>query len=395
MKFLYASSLFAALATAGTSLPASEPDFYNYAGRCTAMTQLPEPGGPHQVGTSTFHFTDASRPEQGSADPNDRRQVIFQLWYPAIRAADGDPVAYVPELDQIRAAFSADPRDVPQKLAKGLAPYACIATEAYADAPVSDLAKRYPVIVLSPGGGVSRHWHTAQAQEFASRGYVVVVLSHAYSGLDLFPGLPVLSVERWLAPRAATPEQRTALDEAMSDELALDARFGLTQVENIASGAISHPLNGRIDLSRVAIAGHSRGGKTVARACSSDSRFKACVTYDNLAPERERATGLRTPQLTVRTAWEPDRRDTLHAYMKLNPGAAVDVEIAQATHFTFTDLQIVDPQQYPAKLDPVRGLSLANGITLDFLDSVWAGKAPTLSGFAKPGEVTVWTNHDS
>jgi len=365
-------------------------DFTNIDSHCTKVIALPEPTGPNHIGTSTFHFVDQARAEDGTADANDRRQIIFQLWYPAIGGRDATPVAYVPELETFRAFFSADSRDIPQKISRDLANYGCVLTHSYRDLPASDLSPKYPVLVFSPGGNMSRHWHTALAEEFASRGYVVLVLSHALNGLDAFPGLKVMAPERWALPKDATPDQEAANDNAMSEELARDARFALDRLSDISSGAIKHPLNGRIDMTKVAIAGHSRGGNTVARGCSTDPRFKACITYDNIGPDREEKTGLKTPQLTVRTSWSPDRKEELRSYLNKNPTTAEDVEITGATHFTFTDLQIVDPENYKPKLDPVKGLRLAEDITDKFIRDVFAQKVPELSSFAMPGAVEVW-----
>lgn len=370
-------------------------DFANIASNCGQSIALPEPRGPHQVGTSTFQFVDRSRPEGGTANPNDQRQVIFQLWYPAVKNRNSSPVAYAPELETMRAFFSADSRDVPQKIAQNLERYGCVLTHAFADAPSSSLARQYPVLVFSPGGNMSRHWHTAQAQEFASRGFIVVMLSHALSGLDVFPGLPVMAPDRWALAKDATAEQEAANDSSLSDELAMDARFALDRVADIASGKVRHPLNGRVDLARVAIAGHSRGGNTVGRACSTDPRFKACITYDNIGPDREQASGIKTPQLIIRTPWGAERKQSLRTYLAKNPTYAADVEIAGTTHFTFTDLQIVDPAHYEHKLDPVAGLSLANAITLSFIGDIFAGKSPALARFAKAGQVEVWSSPSS
>lgn len=386
---------FMTLAASLAPNPEVSPDdlFSNVASSCSQTTALPEPAGPHQVGTSTFYFVDQNRPEGGTSNPEDRRQVIVQLWYPGLRDRDSAPVPYAPELEIFRAYFLADSREMPRKIASNLDRYGCVLTHAFKGLPVSDLTEKYPVLVFSPGGNMSRHWHSAQAQEFASRGYVVVMLSHAFSGLDFFPGLPIMAPERWALPKDATAAQEETNDNAMSEELARDARFALDQLAMINSGAIKHALSGRVDMSKVAIAGHSRGGKTVARSCSSDPRFKACVTYDNIAPAKEEETGLKTPQLTIRTPWEPARKQELRAYLQKNPRFAADVEIANTTHFTFTDLQIVDPEHYEHKLDPVRGLKLANDITAKFIGDVFSGKTPILSDFVKSGQVDVWVKN--
>jgi predicted dienelactone hydrolase len=49
--------------------------------------RFPDLSGPYEVGTSTYHWVDADRPEVFTADPDDRCELIVQIWYPA----EGDP----------------------------------------------------------------------------------------------------------------------------------------------------------------------------------------------------------------------------------------------------------------------------------------------------------------
>jgi hypothetical protein len=49
--------------------------------------RFPDPSGPYEIGTSTYHWVDADRPEIFTADPDDRRELMVQVWYPA----KGDP----------------------------------------------------------------------------------------------------------------------------------------------------------------------------------------------------------------------------------------------------------------------------------------------------------------
>src|SRR5207245_10051312 len=44
---------------------------------------LPEPTGPHKVGSEIYRWTDSQRPEALTATPSDRRQGISQPWYPS------------------------------------------------------------------------------------------------------------------------------------------------------------------------------------------------------------------------------------------------------------------------------------------------------------------------
>lgn len=45
--------------------------------------RFPRPSGPYAIGTVTYHWVDAARPEIFTADPNDHRELMVQVWYPA------------------------------------------------------------------------------------------------------------------------------------------------------------------------------------------------------------------------------------------------------------------------------------------------------------------------
>src|SRR6185369_14602272 len=109
-------------------------------------------------------------------------------------------------------------------------------------------------------------------------------------------------------------------EDALADILAADASFVLDRLAEWNAG--------KLDLRRAAIVGHSRGGITVARGCSKEPRFVACVTMDNIGPEREAAEGLHKPQLTIRTSgWSPERVQRLHAFLSRNTAGATEAVV--------------------------------------------------------------------
>lgn len=59
--------------------------------------RFPPPTGPHGIGTLTYHWVDTDRPEVFTADPDDHREVVVQLWYPAHVDASAPRAAYVPD----------------------------------------------------------------------------------------------------------------------------------------------------------------------------------------------------------------------------------------------------------------------------------------------------------
>ena len=64
-------------------------------------------------------------------------------------------------------------------------------------------AKRSPVLIFSPGGGMIREAYTAQLEDLASHGYVVAAISHPYdASVTIFPGGRQIaySDKRWPVP---------------------------------------------------------------------------------------------------------------------------------------------------------------------------------------------------
>ena len=45
--------------------------------------QLPQPTGSRAIGTTSFHWVDEARLETLTETPDDYRQVVVQIWYPA------------------------------------------------------------------------------------------------------------------------------------------------------------------------------------------------------------------------------------------------------------------------------------------------------------------------
>jgi predicted dienelactone hydrolase len=44
---------------------------------------LPHPSGRYEIGTLSYHWIDAARPELFTTDPKDHRELMVQLWYPS------------------------------------------------------------------------------------------------------------------------------------------------------------------------------------------------------------------------------------------------------------------------------------------------------------------------
>lgn len=369
-----------ASADAQETLPNSLPaglDFANVAHDCAEPILLPEPTGSHRIGTLTYHWSDSARTEPASDDPYDTHQVIAQLFYPAAPAPRAATAAYLPELDLVQQAMRSDTRSTPPEIADLLSVHGCVQTSSYPRSPVTGGAAPFPVLLVSPGGNMSRHWHTALAQELASHGYLVAVMSHAFSGLDVFPrGGLLMSSPRWDLPDDAPESEVSRMDRELADRLAADGSFTLDRLAELNAADPAGRFTGRLDLDRGGIIGHSRGGTTVGRACATDPRLDACVVYDNIGPDREVAAGLALPQLVVRAPWTEARTATLHGYLERNRTVAYDVVVDGAIHMSFTDLPFVEPARHVSAIDHAAAHRIIADVTLGFLDHHLRGGDP-------------------
>src|SRR5690349_12373048 len=56
--------------------------------------RLPEPSGPHRIGTHVLHWIDKSRPDP--VDKKYHRDLMIQIWYPT-RQMTGAKAPYLPD----------------------------------------------------------------------------------------------------------------------------------------------------------------------------------------------------------------------------------------------------------------------------------------------------------
>jgi predicted dienelactone hydrolase len=133
---------------------------------------LPEPTGPHKVGSEIFRWTDNQRPETLTAAPSDFRQVIAQAWYPT-EASSGRPVPYFEAQGHLPGAIGGMPPFM-------FGSFADVATHATFNPPISVGRKTWPVLLFSPGLPLPREMYTALCTDLASRGYVVVAFTEPY-----------------------------------------------------------------------------------------------------------------------------------------------------------------------------------------------------------------------
>jgi predicted dienelactone hydrolase len=357
-----------------------------------------EPTGPHAVGTVTYHWVDASRPELFTTDPDDHRELMAQIWYPAKNGTSGSRAPYVQDAEAWAQA-TARVMGLPEF---SLTHFRHVTTNALASAPVADDRTSYPVLVFSSGLDGFRGVNTFQIEELVSRGYVVVGIDQPGAvALVRFPDgreipgwppariNPLIEQSVWQQPKA--PELHgTPLPDGIIPYFGQDVRFALDQLTKLNQADPQHLLTGRLDLDHTGAFGVSLGGMNVAEACSQDSRLKACLIMDVYLSSAVVTRGLRQPAMfmtrdaaTMRLererfgGWtEKDIAWTLATMRAVYGNLAGDgyfVEIPKMFHVNFTDLPYWSPltTQFglTGPIDRWRGFDLVNAYSVAFFDS--------------------------
>ena len=127
-----------------------------------------------------------------------------------------------------------------------------------------------PLLVFSPGLGVSPTAYDSLLSQIARDGYLVVAVAHTYTTWRVrFPDGRVVRAEDSRLPfNFATHVRIVAEDLVAALNYVTDAR---TRHDPVFHDA---------DLTRVGVFGHSYGGAASAEACYLDARFKAGMNLD-------------------------------------------------------------------------------------------------------------------
>ena len=171
--FLWEAVLLMAIA-----LPALVPVF-----------KLPEPTGPYSVGTTNYEWIDESRLETFTTDPNDHRDLLVRVWYPA----DYNPAELTPAEKSLQLKpdlYWPEAKIAGPLMAKslGMPPFlfdyvALVQSHSYREAPLSRAQRTYPVLLFSHAYGLFLNQNTVQMEELASHGYIIFSIAHPYESL--------------------------------------------------------------------------------------------------------------------------------------------------------------------------------------------------------------------
>jgi dienelactone hydrolase len=342
-------------------------------------TTLPPPTGAFPVGRTTLHVVD-------SLGGGSKREVFAWVWYPAAKRPDST-VAYLPQewLNAIAHAGSM-PAVVSRDLSK-------VKTHSAAGLEVAAGRPNYPLVLFRGGLSTLAPEYTALAEEWASRGYIVVGLD-APTLSRVFVETDGRVIERSVGNNPENFGAAEAFDVVtprMVAEWALNASAILDQLKRLAGQAAPGQWAGRIDFDRVAMAGHSLGGTVALQFALQDPRCKAAIDIDGLVTAKVADKGPRVPVLFLMGDHpKSESADSLGALISRNlekayqgaPQSLISkIDLPHANHYNFSDGAVTKNHFLMGllrmagivRMAPLEQLDSTRAITVRFLDDKLTG----------------------
>ncbi|GAA1573064.1 MULTISPECIES: alpha/beta hydrolase family protein [Kribbella] len=337
----------------GVGGAAGDPNFH------PVRFTLPAPTGRKALGTTAVHLVDRGRIDP--AMPSGQRELMVSFWYPAGMSATAPFAKYMPA----RTAVEVDAIWTGEDglaLPTGSFDFGNTVTHARTDVPMQPL--RHPVVLFSPGYQTSRFLNTAQVEDLAGRGYVVVTIDHSHETPVEFPG------GRFLPGTEQDPARPSDIRTAVGTRTA-DVRFVLDQLQRIADGEnvdadgkqLPDGFADGLDVRRIGMFGHALGGYTTGNAMLADERILAGADLDGtLQDDRLKGPlgdvaehGLDRPFLlfgsaeTQRTEPGKDYYDKSWAtFWAAQRGGRLNLTLSRSKQKAFTDYQFIFSQLFHA-----------------------------------------------
>lgn len=353
------------------------------------VPRLPAPPGPYAVGSVLYDWTDITRAETYSSDPNAKRELMVQIWYPAQPAADARTIPFLDNADAALPAFAS----ILKVPAFTLDHLRLVRTHTYGDAPIRNDGAPYPVIIYSHGYTAYRTASFNQMEALASSGYVAIAIDHPYAAaFTVFSdGRVVVNDPAMLPPAGRNQPGDQEAREKLQATLVADVRFVMDQLQLLNAGQLDSRFAGKLDLQRIGLTGVSLGGGAVVWTCHLDARCKAGLAQDGWyepLPETVVSEPLRQPFMFMQSETQMWTMDNLARLDTLYQGVstpAFHLKLAGVLHYDFGDYPLLTPLgallPERGRLNGERTLQVVDAYLLAFFDTYLKNQpSPLLNG---------------
>jgi hypothetical protein len=313
-----------------------------------------------------MHLIDESRLEEFTPeDPDDFREMMVRLWYPIDKDIQGSSVDYMdcPTFAWLKGRSPIPLITIPNNA------YLFVRPHGKNESPISQDEKMYPVIIFSPGYDGVYQIYTSLIEDIVSHGFFVASINHPYvSGITVFPDGRKIYVAPGLPGDLGI---RSVIE---------DAKFVLDTITEMNS---SDPdFQGRFDLSKVGMYGHSFGGASTSICCYEDERFLCGLTLDGVFYIDYIPEGIYQPFLLMIAENRFNDENVKDMWEKLH-GDAYKVQINGSTHNGFTDVGVLLSHLVPlipprilgfGSIEPKRHVNITRIFELAFFEVYLKGR---------------------
>lgn len=351
--------------------------------------EYPTPTGPYSVGTNLFIATDKDRFETLSESYTGNRKIAVRSFYPAIETGNDN---YLPVDDERVMKALAELYGLP------------ISGDGYpSNSIVNAMAvkgEKFPVILFSHGSMSFSTQNMTTMEELASRGYVVLAVSHLYESVaSIISETEVIYSEQKhiLYNQMVMTEETNRRQVDLLNRLKLkipdtekeeiyrdiaksfnkdivplltvrieDMKF-LAEYLRVIDSDKSLPISDSMDLENIGVFGHSLGGMTAQYACSDiNTPFKAGINMDSTQIIfDDRSHALQTPfaffyssEISLGKAGNIDITGTNDYFENNSSHEVFSLRFDGAGHFNFSDMNMMPPV---FKFIPMLGLGKIQG----------------------------------
>lgn len=295
---------------------------------------LPQASGPYGTRITTAKLVDQSRLDP-FAPNGTHRAIMVTVFYPIINSSECEPLQTLRYMPPATAQFWDQEFAVYNITNATLEDVGVGACRQNASVGPFHHGKDQPIVIFSPGLGASRQLYSGMAQSVASHGYLVVSIDHPYDAyvVEYPDGTLVYAAN-------ITTDAQKDLDLATR---AQDVSFLLNQLS--ANNTIQRVIPGAdcgLNVSNVAMFGHSFGGATAAAAMLNDKRITAGLNMDGTFYGPVLQRGLDRPFLIFDTPSGTRLNTANYAEMWSHlRGWKLELTVAKAEHITFSDVPLL------------------------------------------------------
>ena len=288
---------------------------------------IPAPTGVNPVGSILWHWVDDERQESFASQPNQRREITVQAWYPAANtnAAQSPYAPYYQDWRNVKGVSQAEPMPTQGD-------------------------ELFPVIVMSPGRGMPSHFYTSIAEDLASHGYFVAAINSPYIGRVAYPnGQVIHTSDQFDIPFETLIGPYEEVDKFFAEATQLgadDIRFALSKLQALNSNDPSARFTNRLDFTRLGAFGHSLGGRIIGEVVATDDRFLAYASMEGVPPRVARKAGLDAAVLMLLSSDLPDiAQPNIRDVIAERRNDVYILTLQGYGHNSVTDLPLINPEE--------------------------------------------------